>query len=262
MHAGSRLPKNPGPGMQMLAIPPSSSGVGASSSCSIGTFSGNLAALTQYDRSIFSDMSLHDGIITTKWIENEQKLDESVNVVVESEKLLEESTHEAPGQVAIDEAETGGSVDDWARQYQESLNRNKQLEGDEVSNNDEITGDEIVDNTNATEEDDEDAFFAEEYDYEDDVGYGDHDEDEETGYRGNSDLYDSSFMSGDLLSKESSRAGGLRVGSISAGEVQLQTLQQELETEGITVEYKLGQAGAGAMLLCGGQVRFIAHSNY
>ena len=77
-------------------------------------------------------------------------------------------------------------------------------------------------------------------------------------YAGNSDLYESSFLSGRLMPppSPSSRmhASGLRVGPVSAGEVQLQALQQELEAQGVAVEYKLGMAGAGAMLLCGGQV--------
>ena len=119
------------------------------------------------------------------------------------------------------------------------------------------------------------------YDYEDnaldyqgegdDPGDNDNDYDgmgTSEGYTGHSNLYASSFLTGGLLSSSeqiSPRDGhdgkdaarrvlGLRLGSVSTGEVQLQTLQQELETEGVVVEYKLGLAGSGGMLVCGGQV--------
>ena len=240
----------------MLAIPPSSSSTGASSACSVGTFVGTLAALTQYDRSIFSDMSLHDGILTTKWVEKQQ-LEDGGGGEDQAESRTQTQTEIEIEKEAVEEEvrEEADLVDDWARQYQESLSRSKQgqQEGSE-----EVEAGAGVDETVPAEDNNEDEYYEDTYD-----DY-DHDEiliDEEgidelhtPEYTGNSDLYATSFLSGGLGPPDSLLANGLRVGSVSAGEVQLQTLQQELEAEGVAVEYKLGLAGAGAMLLCGGQV--------
>jgi hypothetical protein len=256
LHIGSSLPQNiTKPGMQMLAIPPSSAGVGASSSCSVGTFHGKLAALSQYDRSIFSDMSLHDGILTTKWVEKE----DNVRVEVGGSAVVETPEDKEKGEEMPVAEEKEDLVDDWARQYQESLNR-KQLQesGGGVAKEEGGEGG----GTEAIEEEEAEEYFEENYDYERDdealqEGEGEEEEDSDEymhEYKGHTDLYNSSFVSGSLLPPAPLSTNGLQVGSISAGEVQLQTLQQELETAGVVVEYKLGRAGAGAMLLCAGQV--------
>lgn len=258
----------------MLAIPPSSGSTGpggssaatsASSACSIGIFNGSLTALTSYDRSIFSDMSLHDGILTTKWLEQPRaSTDEEAGEEGEEAVVQDKSEVAAEDKKEEDEEEVEDNIDDWARQYQERLSRNKQEQEQEQRHETTDVGDkeDIVKEETASggggggdeeyyEDEDENELY-------DPDAYGLDaalEEDFQVDYTGNSDLYASSFLSGDLIPVDSLGAYELRVGSVSAGEVQLQTLQQEMEREGVLVEYKLGLAGAGAMLLCGGQVR-------
>ena len=222
----------------MISIPPCSTKSNSSSVFSMGILDGNLSSLCRDDVAYFSNLLQNDGIFVTKW--SDDNLDERMGVEHRANRL-QQATIEISSEVVKREED---DVDNWARQYQESLSRNKKLADDDSIQPD--GADEIIAGDNETFED-------EIYDVEEISSPVEVVEDSSRDYTGNVNLYNSSILSGNLWSTDI----GLKVGPISAGEVQLQTLQQELEAKGIEVEYKLSKAGSGAMLLCGGQVKLI-----